>query len=344
MGPAQVGSVIGKGWGMASGRVTREGLARAARAALGGECKIREVTRLAGGTTKGVYRLAMDDGTTVIAYLWEDSENYWPQAPNENDAADPFSSGNSIDLFAAAHSRLASLGLRVPRVYLLDRDRDYHPADIAIVEDFPGENLLALRERDPVAAEPVLARLREALAAMRGYRGRAPGKVRLIDAGGTSHWPTSEEAVLALGLRCVDEATERDRRIADNRERLKDRLRELAAAVRPRAGHSVVHGELGLDHVLVDENGNPVIIDIEDLMYFDVEWEHAHMQVRLGRDWAATVGVDDLDEDRLALCMLAQRLFLVAGPMRLLDGDFPDRAFMRGIIEHNLNQALALLP
>ncbi len=329
---------------MAPRKVTREDLARAAGAALGSEREVRELTRLTGGTTKGVYRLAMDDGTTVIAYLWERSENYWPRAPNENDAADPFSSGNSIDLFAAAHGRLASLGLRVPQIYLLDRSRARYPADIAILEDFPGENLLALRERDPVAAEPTLARLREALAAMRGYQGRAPGKVSLIDAGGTPHWPTSEEAVLALGLRCVAEATERDRRIADNRERLKDRLRELAAAVRPRAEYSVVHGELGLDHVLIDAAGNPVIIDIEGLMYFDVEWEHAHLQVRLGRDWGGTVGVDDLDEDRLALYMLAQRLFLVAGPMRLLDGDFPDRAFMRSIIEHNLNEALALLP
>jgi hypothetical protein len=324
--------------------VTREDLAQAARAAVGTERKIRELARLAGGTTKGVYRLAMDDGTTVIAYVWDGSENYWPQAPNENDVADPFSSGNSIDLFSAAHGRLASLGLRVPQIYLLDRGRARYPADIAILEDFPGEDLLAWRERDPVAAEPTLARLREALAAMRGYRGRAPGKVSLIDAGGASHWPTSEEAVLALGLRCLAEAAERDRRIADNRERLRDRLGELAAAVRPRAEYSVVHGELGLDHVLVDADGNPVLIDIEDLMYFDVEWEHAHMQVRLGRDWAGTVGVDDLDQDRLALCMLAQRLFLVAGPMRLLDGDFPDRAFMRSIIEHNLSEALALLP
>lgn len=79
-------------------------------------------------------------------------------------------------------------------------------------------------------------------------------------------------------------------------------------------------------------------------MYFDVEWEHVHMHVRLGNDWATTVGVDDLDEDRLALYMLAQRLFLVAGPLRLLRGDFPDRAFMRIIIEHNLSEALALMP
>jgi hypothetical protein len=328
---------------MAPRKVTREVLAAAARAAAGSERKINEVTRLAGGTTKGVYRLTLDDGTTVIAYLWEESENYWPHAPNEKDVADPFPPGNGIDLFATAHSRLASLGLRVPEIYLLDRDRAHYPADIAILEDFPGEDLLAFWERDPAAAEPTLARLREGLAAMPDYRGRAPGKVSFIDAGGTPRWPTSEEAVLALGLRCVAEASERDRRIADNRERLTDRLRELAAAVRPRAEYSVVHGELGLDHVLVDAAGSPVIIDIEDLMYFDVEWEHAHMQVRLGRDWARAVGVDDLDEERLALYMLAQRLFLVAGPMRLLDGDFPDRAFMRSIIEHNLNEALAPL-
>jgi hypothetical protein len=328
---------------MAPPTVTAEDLAAAARAALGSARKVQAVARLTGGSAKGVYRLTMDDRSTVIAYLWEAAESYWPRAPNENDAADPFSPGNGIDLFAAARSRLASLGLRVPEVYLLDRDRAYYRADIAIVEDFPGEDLLTRWERDPVAAEPTLARLRAGLAAMRGYRGPRPGKVSFVDAGGTPRWPTCEEAVLGLGLRCVAEAG-RDRRIADHGERLRDRLRDLAAAVRPRAEYSVVHGELGFDHVLVDADGNPVIIDIEDLMYFDAEWEHVYMRVRLGRDWARTVGVDDLDEDRLALYMLAQRLFLVAGPMRLLDGDFPDRAFMRGVIEHNLHEALALLP
>ncbi|MGW0585923.1 phosphotransferase [Streptomyces sp. NPDC002920] len=75
------------------------------------------------------------------------------------------------------------------------------------------------------------------------------------------------------------EAASRDRRIADARDRLEERLRELAAAVRPRAEYSVVHGELGLDHVLVDRDGNPVLID-------------------------------GLDEDRLVLCTLTQRLSL----------------------------------
>lgn len=328
---------------MAPRDVTQDHLAEATRAALGSGRQLDGVARLAGGTTKGVYRLTMDDGSTVIAYLWDESENFWPQTPHDGDPADQFSSGNNMDLFEASHHRLTCLGLRVPEVYLLDRDRAYYPADIAILEDFPGEDLLAFYERDPAAAEPTLARLREGLAAMRNYRGPSPGKVGHVDAGGVSHWPSCEEGALAFALRCLAEAATRDRRITDARERLEDRVRELAAAVRPRAEYSVVHGELGLDHVLVDSDGNPVIIDIEDLMYFDVEWEHAHMRIRLHGKWAETVGVDGLDEDRLALYLLTQRLSLVAGPLRLLDGDFPDRDFARSIVEYNLSRALKFL-
>jgi hypothetical protein len=36
---------------------------------------------------------------------------------------------------------------------------------------------------------------------------------------------------------------------------------QLAAEVRLRAEYPVVHGELGLDHVLVDADGSPVLID-----------------------------------------------------------------------------------
>ncbi len=328
---------------MAPRTVTREDLAGAAQAAFATRT-LEAVSRLAGGTQKGVYRLTMDDGTTAIAYLWEESENFWPDWPGVGDRADQFTNSDGADLFEAAHGRLASLGIRVPQIHLLDRERTYYPADIAIIEDLPGEDLLALYERDPITAAPVLARLRDGLAAMRDYRAACPGNVGHVDAGGQSYWPTCEEGALDFALRCLAEATRRDSRISDARERLEDRLREMATAVRPRAEYSVVHGELGLDHVLLDANGNPVIIDIENLMYFDVEWEQAHMQIRLGNDdWANTVGVEGLDEDRFAFYKLTQHLSLTAGPLRLLDGDFPDRAFMLDIAEWNLNEALRFL-
>jgi Phosphotransferase enzyme family len=328
---------------MAPRTVTREDLAGAVRAAFGDSRALDAVTRLAGGTQKGVYRLATDDGATAIAYLWEDSENFWPDWPGVGDPADQFTNSDGADLFEAAHRRLASLGLRVPQIYLLDRDRIHYPADVAIIEDFPGEDLLALYERDPIAAVPVLARLREGLAAMRDYRGTSPGNVGHVDAGGHSYWPTCEAGALDFARRCLAEAARRDSRISEARDRLENRLHELAGTVRPRAEYSVVHGELGLDHVLVDADGNPVIIDIENLMYFDVEWEHAHMQIRLDDDdWAKTVGVDGLDEDRLAFYKLTQHLSLTSGPLRLLDSDFPDREVMQGIAEWNLNQALEM--
>ncbi|MFC4503623.1 MULTISPECIES: phosphotransferase family protein [Streptomyces] len=322
--------------------MTREQLAGAAGAALGGGRRLEAVERVAGGSKKGVYRLVMDDATTVIAYLWDDAENYWPAAEGDDDLTDPFSPGLGLGLFQAAHARLDALGVRVPAIRLVDRDGAHCAADLAIVEDLQGENLEELLARDRRAAAPVMARLAESLEAMRGHRAPAYGKVAVVDGGGTSRGTSCEGVVLDRALRDLAEAASRDPRIAGARDLLEDRLLGLAAAVRPRAEYAVVHGELGPDHVLVDADGNPVAIDIEGLMYFDVEWEHVFLRIRL-HDAYRPLGVDGLDEDRLALYMLAQRLSLTAGPLRLLDGDFPDRASMAGIAEHNLKQALELV-
>lgn len=327
---------------MAPKAVTREQLAGAAEAALGGGRRLEAVERVAGGSKKGVYRLGMDDATTAIAYVWDDAENYWPAVEGDDDLTDPFSPGLGLDLFEAAHARLGALGVRVPAIRLVDRDGAHCPADLAIVEDLPGENLEELLARDPSAAAPVMARLGEALEAMRRHRAPTYGKVAVVDGGGTSRGTSCEGVVLDRALRDLAEAASRDPRIAAARDRLAERLLGLAAAVRPRAEYAVVHGELGPDHVLVDAEGNPVAIDIEGSMYFDVEWEHVFLRIRL-HDAYRPLKAEGLDEDRLALYMLAQRLSLTAGPLRLLDGGFPDRAFMAGIAEHNLNKALDLV-
>ncbi|GHF72305.1 aminoglycoside phosphotransferase [Kitasatospora xanthocidica] len=317
-------------------------LAGAARAALGGGRRLVAVERLAGGSKKGVYRLVMDDATTAIAYLWAASENYWPAAEGDDDLTDPFSPGLGLDLFAAAHARLHALGVRVPELRLLDRDGVHGPTELAIVEDLPGRNLEALLARDPRAAAPVMDRFGEALEAMRSHRAPAYGKVAVVDGGGTSRGTSCEGVVLDRALRDLAGAAARDQRIARARDRLEERLLALAAAVRPRTEYAAVHGELGPDHVLVDQAGHPVVIDIEGAMYFDVEWEHVFLRIRL-HDAYRPLAVDGLDEDRLALYTLAQRLALTAGPLRLLDGGFPDRSAMAAIAEYNLTEALALL-
>jgi hypothetical protein len=107
-----------------------------------------------------------------------------------------------------------------------------------------------------------------------------------------------------------------------------------------RATHALVHGELGPDHVLINDRGDPVLIDIEGLMYFDPEWEHAFLRLRFGEHYQ-WLRPGPLDEERVRLYSLAMHLSLVAGPLRLLEGDFPDREPMLAIVEHNINAALA---
>ena len=77
-------------------------------------------------------------------------------------------------------------------------------------------------------------------------------------------------------------------------------------------------------------------------MYFDIEWEHVFLHLRF-REHYWWLRSNHLDEQRLQFYTLAMHLSLVAGPLRLLDGDFPDREFMKGIAEYNLQQALTFL-
>ncbi|GGZ94758.1 hypothetical protein ACFOOM_27235 [Streptomyces echinoruber] len=74
-------------------------------------------------------------------------------------------------------------------------------------------------------------------------------------------------------------------------------------------------------------------------MYFDAEWEHVFLRLRFGPAYDV-LRAPGLDGHRLRLYRLALHLSLVAGPLRLLDGDFPEPGPMRGIAEYNLERAL----
>lgn len=321
-----------------------EDLSGLVRDALGPGCRVVAVDRLRGGSRKGVYRVRLEGTRTasVIVYSWAEAENFWPGV-QDTDPADPFAPASGLVPFLAARRSLGSLGARVPRVLLADDSRRRCPADVAVVEDVSGGTLEALLAADPPRAARTLGALAEILEVMHRHRRRYYGRVDLPERDGSVPEVPCERRVHDRALQDLEEAAERDGRIAAARAALRDRLRELADRVSPRTAYGLIHGELGPDHVLVDADGHPVLIDIEGLMYFDVEWEHVFLQIRFGERYTA-LARPGLDPRRLDLYMLAMRLSLVAGPLRLLDGDFPDRAVMREIAEHNVREALALLP
>jgi hypothetical protein len=317
--------------------VTAGDLGALVREAFGSDRRLADLSRLAGGSKKGVYRLTLNDGATAVLYLWSEAENYWPAGSGQF-AADPFADASGLDLFLAAQQRLAALGVRTPGVTLVDRSHRHLPGELAIVEDIAGESLAAVLERSVPEAEPALRELGAALTVLHADRYDRIGKVALVDVeprpAGDAPAVVRRRAQRQLAI--VSGRVERIRRA---RDRIGEHLESLAGAVAPRQGYALIHGELGPDHVLVDKAGRPALIDIEGLMFFDVEWEHAFLRLRFGPEyrWLAEPG---LDGHRLRFYEFAQSLSLIEGPLRLADTDFPYRDAMLGIAEHHIAKVL----
>lgn len=278
----------------------------------------QSLTRLAGGSKKGVYRVALADQKSVIAYSWDPSENFWEPAEDENE---PFTDASGQALFLQASSALEARGIRTLNV-LGQTDH------VVLVEDLRGGSLERAMTLEPDKSPTWLTALRTTLERLHADRTGLIGKL-----GTPIKNPDScEQIAYTRALRHLAEARVRGAEIGKPVERA---LETALRRVLPRTEHALIHGELGPDHVLLDEEGPPVLIDIEGLMHFDVEWEHAFMRIRFGADYPHLEAAG-LDESRMRFYTLCLRLSLVAGPLRLLDGDFPDRDLMRSIVDANL--------
>ncbi|MEV7989030.1 aminoglycoside phosphotransferase [Micromonospora sp. NPDC085948] len=305
----------------------------------GADRKLAALDRLTGGSKKGVYRLQLDDQTTVILYLWAAGENYWPPSPTVPD--DPFTDASGAELFAVNHAALAAAGVRTPRLLMLDRDGGYLDSDIALVEDVGTRTLEALLEGDPAAAATPLSTLGEALRRMHTTLSPQYGKLAAVARGEAPQTRRTEDIIADRALGHLAAAAARDTRLSAAHDQIADHVRHLHGAVTARHAYGLVHGELGPDHVLVTPTGEPAMIDIEGLAYFDVEWEHAWLQMRFGDAYPALRPVD-LDPHRLDLYRYAQVLSLIDGPLRIADTDFPNRQWMLDLAEWNITKALRI--
>lgn len=292
----------------------------------GGDRRAVGLDRLTGGTKKGVYRLRLDDGRSVILYVWAAGENYWPASETVPD--DPFTDASGAELFATSQALLAAVGVRVPELLVIGRHRG---ADIVLAEDAGSETLEARMERDHTPLDELGAALRRMHTTFGPEWGRPAGPPQVRP---------PEEMTLDRALSHLGRIAEREPRLAAARPRIEDHLRTLRGRVGARREFCLVHGELGPDHVLMSPAGEPVVIDIEGLTYFDVEWEHAFLQLRFGEAYPR-LGPVDLDPDRLELYRFAQVISLIEGPLRIADTDFPNRQWMLDLAEWNITKALA---
>lgn len=310
------------------------------RALFGSRSELARSERLTGGSKKGVYRLWLDDGQSVVLYAWNTAENYWTD--NSTDPRDPFAEASGLDLLEAATAALADAGARSPRLLLVDRTRSHYPADVAVVEDLRGGSLQSLMQTDAKAATLPLRALGTMLNGMAHHTSPHLGKVAGVLAGVAPQDRRAEQIVLEQALAHLDVVAAKVPDLGQAHGRIEDTVRNLHAKVVPRDSYSLIHGELGADHVMLDADGQPVIIDIEGVMFFDAEWEHEFTRMRFGESYDG-LGIDvPLDPARLAFYELARSLSLVEGPLRILETDFPHRDFMRSIATWHTGKVLRL--
>jgi hypothetical protein len=312
-----------------------EDLTLLVRDVFGTHRRLVTLDRLTGGTMKGVYRLSLDDGFRAVLYVWHQDENYWPVVDGDGG----FGDSHGLAAFEAVHAVYAQAGVRTVRIYLADHTRRYHPAEIAVVEDLRGE--LSELCQDPAAVAPALAELRAHLEAMRAHRRTEHGRIAHLAEGRRPADPPERRAYVQ-GQADLAEAARVVPEVAAVRDRAAELLDERAAAVSPRTSWSLIHGELDDGHVMVAPDGGLVLVDIEGSQFGDVEDEHYFLNLRFGDDRYAHLRLEDLDKNRTRLYQLTRTLSLIAGPMRLVDTDFPNREYMRQIARWNTERLLKL--
>jgi hypothetical protein len=301
---------------------------------------LSRLDRLRGGSKKGVYRARFADGLTVVLYVWAESENFWPdtgEAPPGPESS-VFTDAGGPDLFLAGNDALCRLEVRTPALLAFDQSCSAFPAALAVVEDVTGGDLQTALARTSELAVRALDELGDMLMRMHAVGSEAIGKL-----GSTSaSIGTCERLASARADKDLVHAAQHIPRMRAAEADLRAALHDLLEGIQPRVRHGLIHGELGPDHVLLTEAGSPVLIDIEGLMYFDVEWEHAFLRFRFG-DHYRRLQRTALDENRIRLYTLCLHLSLISGPLRLLIGDFPERDAMHDIIRGNVGAALSFV-
>lgn len=310
--------------------------------ALYADCKVRTVTRLHGGAQKVVYKILCNDVFTCILYVWDLSENYILRDGSNDSRLETMGASFGADLFEYNHEYMSQLGIVLPKIIYLDKTKSSYPFDFAIVEDVGNLDLPKYIQNHPESKKEVLEKLNEMLIKMHTHTSDKYGQLNKI-AHIINQFSSLEKVVLENSLQDLEYLAENVESICKNKAQLTDVLHSLYDSISPRQKYGLIHGELGPDHVFVRQDGQPVLIDIEGVKFFDIEYEHSFLEFRFSDDYYY-LRRENLDAHRMRFYKLHLHMSFSSGPLKIIQsGDFPNDSFMKDIVNYNLNSILSFI-
>ncbi|WP_018754888.1 phosphotransferase [Paenibacillus terrigena] len=298
--------------------------------------RVTDMVRLHGGAQKVIYRLNCSNGFSCVLYVWDLTMNFF-QEEIESNGADHRSYGS--DLFAMNNRFFKEQGIRTPALYDLNQDQTKYPFDYALVEYMEGQKAeVYFHESDTRVQDALFHQIGDMLAGMHGNIRQTFGKVNdREEARENCHLLQKKDAENQLLY-----ASQYIEPIKAHYSQLLDMLHVLASRIAPRNRYGFIHGELGPDHILVNQQLEPYLIDIEGAEFYDIELEHSFLELRFG-EYYRYLKHDTLDPNRMAFYRFYYHISLTAGGLKLLHRGFPDQQFARDLAAYHSRCALGYL-
>ncbi|WP_051084537.1 phosphotransferase family protein [Gracilibacillus lacisalsi] len=289
-----------------------------------------------GGTQKVVYKIACSNGFSCVLYVWDLTMNYFSEEIATEDITEQ---SYGSDLFELNNKYLTQQGIRTPTLYDLNNEKSHYSFDYALVEYIDGQTAEAyFHHPDSLIQDKLFQRLGDLLGSMHANEACTYGK---LNHSGTNtancHLLKMENAKRQLSY-----ASQYVESIRTNHSKLLHALYELESRIEPRSRYGFIHGELGPDHVLVNDHFDPYLIDIEGASFFDIEHEHSFLQLRFG-DYYRYLKIDNLDPNRMLFYRFHHHISLISGGLKLLHRGFPDQEFAKGLIHHHSRSTLKFI-
>ncbi|WP_163580622.1 phosphotransferase family protein [Gracilibacillus saliphilus] len=297
---------------------------------------VSSVTKIHGGTQKVVYKIECTNGFSCVMYVWDLTMNYFSEEIVNEDITER---SYGSELFELNNKFLTQLGIRTPTLYDLNNEKSRYSFDYALVEYIDGQTAETyFHQHDSLIQDKLFQRIGDLLDSMHSNDSHTFGKLNHKGANTTNcHLLKMENAKRQLSY-----ASQYVESIRTNHSKLLHALYELESRIEPRSRYGFIHGELGPDHVLVNDHLDPYLIDIEGASFFDIEHEHSFLQLRFG-DYYRYLKNDNLDPNRMLFYRFHHHISLISGGLKLLNRGFPDQEFAKGLINHHSRSALRFI-